>query len=59
VTMGGRVRQRWLGEMEELRIPNYEEPKSAVAAMKALRFYAENRSRRCLDPLWGRPERLQ
>jgi len=52
VVLGGQAKQRWLAELEALSFPNFPEPKSAVMAMNAMCFYAENRSRNCLDPLW-------
>jgi acetyltransferase len=52
VMLGGQAKQRWLAELEALRIPNFPEPKSAIMATNAMCFYAENRSRNCLDPLW-------
>lgn len=51
ILIGGRVKQRWLRELEPLHLPVYSDPRSAVRAMEAMRFYAEQGSRICPDPL--------
>ncbi len=50
VMVGGRVKQRWLQEIEPAHIPNYSEPGAAIRAMDAMCFYAETRLRPCPDP---------
>jgi acetyltransferase len=50
VLVGGRVKERWLAEMEPLRLPVYSDPAAAVRALEAVRFAAERRARVCLDP---------
>jgi acyl-CoA synthetase (NDP forming) len=59
ILIGGKVKQRWLRELEPLRVPAYSDPRSAVRAMEAMRYYGEHRSRICTDPVLkpmnGRP----
>jgi acyl-CoA synthetase (NDP forming) len=56
VMVGGRVKQRWLREMDPVHIPNYSEPRAAIRAMDAMCFYAETRLRPCADPRWRQTE---
>jgi acetyltransferase len=57
ILMGGSVKQRWLRELEPLRLPDYPDPRLAVRAMEALRFYAGRRDRLSPDPVWPEPGR--
>ena len=59
VLVGGRVKERWLREIEPLRLPVYSDPAVAVRALEAVRFAGERRSRVCLDPGLPQPERAQ
>jgi acetyltransferase len=58
VLVGGRVKDRWLRELEPERLPVYADPGSAVRAMEALRFVAETRRQTCLDPELRRNGRI-
>lgn len=49
--VGDRVKDRWLKELDDLRIPNYLDPRSAIRAMRAMSFYAARRHRLGPDPL--------
>ena len=49
--VGDRVKERWLKELDALRMPNYADPRSAIRAMRAMSFYAEQRHRTSPDPL--------
>ena len=51
IVMGGQVRERWLTELDPLQLPAYADPRSAVRAMEAMWFHAENRDRISPDPL--------
>jgi acetyltransferase len=57
VLVGGRVKQRWLRELEPLHLPVYSDPGVAVRALEAMRFAVEHRTRRCLDPHLVKRER--
>jgi acetate---CoA ligase (ADP-forming) len=59
VLVGGLVKERWLREIEPLRLPVYSDPAAAVRALEAVRFAAERRSRVCLDPELPQIERAQ
>ena len=59
VLVGGRVKERWLREIEPLRLPVYSDPAAAVRALEAVRFAGERRSRVCLDPDLPQRERAQ
>jgi acetyltransferase len=50
VLVGGAVKQRWLRELEPLRLPVYADPGTAVRALEAIRFAAQQRDRMCPDP---------
>lgn len=51
VLVGGRTKQRWLDALEPLGLPVFAEPRPAVRAMEAMRFYAAERRRaRTLEP---------
>jgi acetyltransferase len=45
VLIGGEVKNRWLRDLEPLRLPVYAGPEAAVRAMEAMRFFAEHRAR--------------
>jgi acetyltransferase len=57
VLVGGRVKDRWLREIEPLRLPVYSDPAAAVRALEAVRFSGEQRRRVCPDPDLARFER--
>jgi acyl-CoA synthetase (NDP forming) len=59
VLVGGTVRQRWLRELEPLRLPVYADPGAAVRALEAVRFAAQQRDRMCPDPEQVDVERMQ
>lgn len=50
VLVGGLVKQRWMRELEPLRLPVYADPGAAVRALEAVRFAAQQRDRLCPDP---------
>jgi acyl-CoA synthetase (NDP forming) len=50
ILVGGQVKQRWLRELEPLHLPVFPDPRLAVRAMEAMRFYATHRDRICPDP---------
>ncbi len=43
VLVGGTVKERWLREIEPLRLPVYSDPAAAVRALEAVRFAGEHR----------------
>ena len=49
--VGDRVKERWLKELDDLHLPNYVDPRTAVRAMQAMCSYAEQRNRMSPDPL--------
>ena len=38
--VGDRVKERWLKELDDLHLPNYVDPRTAVRAMQAMCSYA-------------------
>jgi acetyltransferase len=57
VLVGGRVKERWLREIEPLKVPVYADPVGAVRALEAVRFAGEQRRRVCPDPNLAQLER--
>jgi acetyltransferase len=51
VLVGGRVKDRWLREIDPLELPVYADPAGAVRALEAIRFAAVARTRVCPDPM--------
>jgi acetyltransferase len=50
VLVGGRVKERWLREIEPLQLPVYSDPAGAVRALEAVRFAVDERTRMHPDP---------
>ena len=50
VILGGKLKQRWLGELEGLRVPVFETTRLAVKALAAAWRYARGRGRTAPDP---------
>ena len=59
VLVGGRVKERWLRELEPLQLPVYSDPVGAVRALEAVRFAGEQRTRVCPDPNLARFEEAE
>ena len=51
--IGGRVKERWIDELEGLNLPIFSDTSLAVKALKAMQVYHTIRDHETLSPLWN------
>lgn len=52
VIIGGKVKERWINELEGLSLPIYSDTSLAVKAIEAMHFYHNIKNNETLNPCW-------